>query len=267
MKNYTQEFDKFKDMLSKDEPFAFSRFSDGEIFILKNQRLVLDNSGFITGDRVGAGVYPEEERKDFDPSKHSYISERLVDCLSSKKKNYFKALSCNEDTDICLEDDVMAFQQGIANGDEEHQTFATLFINANYPRFLQEIVPNILNKKVVFVVNEKADLSQTQFTNIVKTFRIGSNCIVNDYDLPDKINQWIEENDIKDTVFLVSASTLSNFIIKDCFFKNPQNTYIDIGSSLSPWFGLEGWKYTRAYLQHWIMGIKNKYGVQEDSWN
>ena len=33
------------------------------------------------------------------------------------------------------------------------------------------------------------------------------------------------------------------------------NTYLDIGTCLSPWMGLESWKYSRAYLQHWILKI------------
>jgi hypothetical protein len=49
--------------------------------------------------------------------------------------------------------------------------------------------------------------------------------------------------------------------------EHPKNTYIDIGSSLNPWMGLEGWMYSRAYLQHWVLGKLNKYGVQEDTWS
>ena len=267
MKDYTKEFDKFKGMLEEGENFAFSRFSDGEIFILKNERLILAEKSFVTGGRSGHGIYPKEERKDFDPQKHEYISERLHDCLSSSKKNYFKALSCNEDADICLEDDVLLYQQGISGEDEEYHTFATLFINANYPRFLNEVVPTFQDKPLVLIINENCTYDTLKFSNIVKGFNIGSNCIVNDYDLPEEINKWIEDNDIENTIFLVAASTLSNFIIKDCFFQNPNNTYIDIGSSLNPWLGLDGWKFTRAYLIHWILGQHNKYGTQEDTWN
>jgi|TARA_R100000152_G_C6776273_1_gene205275 hypothetical protein len=267
MKDYHEEFNKFKKMFEEKENFAFSRFSDGEIFILKNERLILSENGFVTGDRSGHGIYPTEERKDFDPDKHSYISDRLNLCLSSYKHNYFKGLSCNEDTDICLEDDVLVYQKNISGDDEDHHTFATVFINANYPRFMNEIVPIIKDRPIVLVTNENCTHDALPFSNIVKVFNIGSNCIVNDFNLPDEINEWIEENNIENTIFLVAASTLSNFIIKDCFFMNPQNTYIDIGSSLSPWMGLDGWKYSRAYLQHWILGHPNKYGTQVDTWS
>ena len=266
MKDYKEEFSKFLEMLNRGENFGLSRFSDGEIFILKNQKLVLERDRFVTGERSGIGRYTEEEEKSYDPTSHEHISHRLKDCLSSRKKNYFKGLSCNEDTDICLEDDVLKYQILLSPDDEEHLTFSNVFINANYPRFINEFLPVLKSKQIVFVANESADLTKLGL-NIIKDFRIGSNCFVTNYDLPSEINEWIEGNDTRGVVFLISASTLSNFIVKDCFFKHPENTYIDIGSSLNPWMGLEGWQYSRAYLQHWILGNPNKYGTQEDSWS
>ena len=114
MKDYKQEFYKFLDMLKEGTPFGYSRFSDGEIFILKNEPLILSDHGFVTGSRSGAGRYTEEEKKEFNPEKHAYISERLRSCLEAEKENYFKGLSCNEDTDICLEEDVLQYQLNIA---------------------------------------------------------------------------------------------------------------------------------------------------------
>ncbi len=267
MKYYDAEFDKFKQLLEKGEPFAYSRFSDGEINLLKSMKVVLHDTGFICGDDVGSGRYPSEEGKNVDPDEHPHVIEKLHECLKASRPNYFKALATNEDNDVCKDDNILLYQQNICEGDETHQTFANLFINGNYPRFINEIVPMLRDKKVVFVVNENANLDQLSFNNIIKTFSIGSNCIVNDFDISTKINKWVAQENISDTVFLVAASTLSNFIIKDCFFEHPQNTYIDIGSSLNPWMGLEGWRYSRAYLQHWVLGMHNKYGTQIDTWS
>jgi hypothetical protein len=266
MKDYSQEFDKFKSMLDTGANFSYARFSDGEINLLKNMKVVLHDTGFICGDDVGHGRYPAEEKKDVDPAKHPHVITKLHECLRAKKKNYFKALATNEDNDVCKDDNILLYQQNICEGDEEHQTFANLFINANYPRFMNEIVPILKDKEVVLVCNKKADISRLGF-NVVKRFDVGSNCIVNDFDLPSKINQWIKDNEVKNKVFLISASTLTNFIAHDCFAEHPDNTYIDIGSSLNPWMGLEGWMYSRAYLQHWILGSHNKYGLQVDTWS
>ncbi|MHA1939247.1 MAG: hypothetical protein ACW97O_13635 [Candidatus Thorarchaeota archaeon] len=267
MKDYTQEFDKFLAMLNNNENFGYARFSDGEINLLKSMKVVLHDTGFICGDDVGHGRYPAEEGKDVDPEKHPHVIAKLHDCLKARKPNYFKGLACNEDNDVCKDDNILLYQQEICGGDEEHQTFANLFINANYPRFMNEVLPVLQSKKdIVFVCNKNADVSKMGL-NVVKRFDIGNNCIVNDFELPAKINEWIKENDIKNKVFLISASTLTNFIVHDCFMEHPENTYIDIGSSLNPWMGLEGWMYSRAYLQHWVLGKLNKYGVQEDTWS
>ena len=53
-KDFSQEFDKFLGKLQRKENFAFARFSDGELFILKNQKVVLAENYFITGDRLGS---------------------------------------------------------------------------------------------------------------------------------------------------------------------------------------------------------------------
>ena len=50
MKNFTEEFDKIKALIVSKEPFAFSRFSDGEVTVLHNNIVVL------------AEDYPKKER-------------------------------------------------------------------------------------------------------------------------------------------------------------------------------------------------------------
>lgn len=265
-KTFKQEFDRLLKKLKDKENFAFSRFSDGELFILKGQRLVLSQNEFITGDRKGSGFYTKEEQKDFDPIRDKFYKDKLVECLTFRKKNYFKGLTGKVDEDIAGVDS-FKFQLNLyGSGDDDHLTYANVFINANYKRFIEEVIPEIQKRPVVLICNEAADLTGINL-NIVKDFRVGSNCIINDYHLVDEINEWISENKIENHIFLFSASTLSNFIIYECFKNHEKNTYLDIGSCLNPWMNLEGWKHTRGYLQHWILGIPNKYGLQEDVWN
>lgn len=266
MKEFSKEFDKFKDKLKKEENFALARFSDGETFILKGEELSLSETGFVTGDRKGHGIYPIEEQKKFNPEKDKFYQDRLIDAFTHRKKNYYKGLLGREDEDIAG-DSTFQFQLDLyGSGDDEHLTYSNVFINANYPRFLKELIPLLVNRKIVLVCNENADLSNF-VVPVVKDFRVGTNCIINDYALVERIKEWITENNIRDHVFLCSASTLGNYIIHQCFEDCDDNTFLDIGSALSPWMKLEGWKYSRAYLQHWILGMPNKYGIQEDKWN
>lgn len=265
-KTFSGEFDRLLDKLKNQENFAFLRFSDGELFILRGDKLVLAEHSYTTGNITGVGYYPKEEQKDFDPERDSFYRERLIAALQHRQPNYFKGLTGVVDEDIAGEG---AFEYQLemhGEGDDEHLTFANVLINANYKRFIEEMMPLIKERPVVMICNEAASLDNFAFS-VVKDFRVGSNCIINDYSLIEDIKDWIQDNNIEDHIFLCSASTLSNYIIHECFDQFPNNTFIDIGSALSPWMGLEGWKHSRAYLQHWILGMHNKYGIQEDRWN
>ena len=101
------------------------------------------------------------------------------------------------------------------------------------------------------VLNECANITKLPF-EVVKDFRVGSNCFINNYDIIEEIKSYINDNDIKDHVFLVSAASLSNLIIHQLYEMNDQNTYIDIGSTLNPMMDMTGWTGTRTYLsQYW----------------
>ena len=99
-KDFSQEFDKFLGKLQRRENFAFARFSDGELFILKNQKVVLAENYFITGDRLGGGHYPAEEQKEFIPEHHSYYQQKLVESLQYNKDGYYKGICTRSDVSI-----------------------------------------------------------------------------------------------------------------------------------------------------------------------
>ena len=93
------------------------------------------------------------------------------------------------------------------------------------------MVPLFNNTKNVYVCNRLANINNLPFET-VKDFRIGQNCQVNDYGLIEKMISWISENNINDHVFLFSAASLSNYLIYELYKQFPNNTYLDIGSTL-----------------------------------
>ena len=247
--DYTKDFDKLKSKLISGENFAFLRFSDGEGFVLYDQYLELSERGYNLDGAQGYAYYGKEEYKVFDPQKHSFNRQKLIESLEYVAPNYYKG--------IPMRDSVAAFS-GIfdeivenAGGDSEHLTFANLWNNANYPRFIEEIVPIFSDKKIVFVLNECANIEKLPF-KVEKDFRIGSNCFIDNYDIIREIKMYIHENDIKDHVFLLSAASLSNLLAHQLYKKYDCNTYIDIGSTLNPMMDMTGWTGTRTYLnQYW----------------
>tara|TARA_Y100001937_G_scaffold107314_1_gene149852 strand:+ start:38 stop:847 length:810 start_codon:yes stop_codon:yes gene_type:complete len=269
MKNYKQEFDRLLQLVKDGTPFAFSRFSDGEVTVLRNRIVVLAEDHFIQGDihgekKVYANGYMPEEQKRFIPSENKREHEKLVEAFKFKKKNYIKgipgqnSLDCGESWKFCTE--------LYGSEDWESLSFANVMINGNYSRFIKEMLPLFSERDVVLVANENSKLDKLPF-EVKKFFPIGSNCMVNNFDLPDKIGEWIKENNISNHLFLFSAASLSNFLCYDLFKNHDNNQYMDIGSSLGPLLQLEGWKSSRTYLLAYWGNVDHPVLHEEDVWN
>ena len=245
MKDFKKAFDVLLSKLKNGENFAFTRFSDGELFILQNKTVVLADNHYITGDIKGPNRYTKEEHKEFYPEKHQFYREKLIECYKHNQENYFKGICTATDGHVGKANfDWMIDFHG---GDDPNLTFTNLLINANYKRFIEEMVQLFADRDIIYVVNELADTSKLPF-HIMKNFNIGSNCMVNNFDTAEKVKNYIEQNNVQDAIILCSAASLSNFVIHDCYKENSNNTFLDIGSCLNPLLGLEGWKYTRGYL-------------------
>ena len=91
--------------------------------------------------------------------------------------------------------------------------------------------------------------------------------MVNNFDLPNEVGEWIRNNNIKDHLFLSSAATLSNYLCYDLFKEYDNNQYMDIGSSLGPLLQLEGWKSSRTYLLAYWGNVDHPVLHEEDVWN
>jgi hypothetical protein len=240
MKDFRQDFFKLLSKLKTGENFAFSRFSDGEMYILQNIETKLDKNLIKIGQRVENGPYKKDDFKHFDPNKHQKSREKLIDSFLYEQKNYYRGISCR----CCVGQENFDWQLEQLGGDHETLTWANLWVNANYPLFVSNVLPQFYNKKVVFVCNKNANLSKFPF--VVKDFRVGYNAMVNDWNVIDEMLEWVSENKIQNHVFLFSASSFTNIAIYDLYKKFPENTYIDIGTTLTPMMDMPA---DRDYLQ------------------
>tara|TARA_B100000287_G_scaffold433359_1_gene494893 strand:- start:1133 stop:1924 length:792 start_codon:yes stop_codon:yes gene_type:complete len=263
MKTFKVEFDKLLSKLKTKENFAFTRFSDGELFIMQNKKIILASNHYVTGDIKGPNIYTEEEQKQFLPEKHQFYRQKLIECFKYKQHNYFKGICTGTDPHLGRQN--FDWQINLLGEEEENLTFSNLLINANYRRFVEEIIPLFVNREVIYVVNKLADTSRLPF-EIKKTFQIGSNCMINDFHIINEVKEYIAKNNINDHIILCSAASLSNFIIYENYKECPSNTYMDIGSCLNPLLNLEGWKHTRGYLTHYWLNSGNYFGTQVDEW-
>lgn len=97
MKDFRNAFDVLLEKIDNKDNFAFTRFSDGELFILQNKTLVLADNHYITGDIRGANRYTKEEHKEFHPELHQEYRQKLIETFKHNQDNYFKGICTSTD--------------------------------------------------------------------------------------------------------------------------------------------------------------------------
>ena len=105
----------FKSKLQNNDPFAFSRFSDGEMYILQNRHLKLENNQIQIDDRVQPGPYQSADFKSFNPDTDAKFQTKLVNTFQHKQPNYFKGISCS----CCVGKENFDWQIDLHNGDDD----------------------------------------------------------------------------------------------------------------------------------------------------
>lgn len=262
MKTFQEHFEKIKNYIQKEINFSFTRFSDGELFVLQNKRLELNEDHYIIGDQKGYGWYNKEEQKKFVPGEHEFYRKKLEECLQCNEPNFYRGICTAPDVD----NQTFRWMVDLSGGDSETLTWSNLLINGNYERFINEIVPLFKNKKIVIVVNESANIKKLPF-DVVKDFRVGTNSFINDYPLIETIKDYIKNNNIENHLFLVSAASFSNLLIHELHLLSDKNTYLEIGSTLNPIMEMEGWKGSRGYLREYWLGQSRNYLNMNCTWN
>jgi len=241
-KDFRQHFVMFSEKIRAKENFAFSRYSDGELYILQNKELKLDQGLIQIGDEKQGGVYQPADFKHFDPKEHGFYQQKLIDAFKHRQAGYYKGLTCS----CCIGKKDFDWQIDLHGGDDESLTWANLWVNGNYPAFITHTLPIFYNRDCVFVGHTDADI--TKFPFFVKDFRVGYNAMINDYGKIEDIKKWIGDNNIKNHVFLFSASTFTNLAIYELFREFPDNTYVDIGTCLTPMMNMP---IERDYLKRY----------------
>ena len=206
---FANDFSKFTGMIKRGENFAFARYADGERLILNCQR-------------IGAGTQA------FDVDKWSFnnnfeFSKHLLSTCSHREENYYYAISCK-----CCDPAGELFYRGLL--DNHNITFSNLFINANYSKFIEFV--SSMDNEVVVIANKNCFRAHYPF-KVIELMAIENDCI-NWY---EKQKQQIDDSlfrlsQLSGKVFFISAGPLSEIIIHRLYSSNPNNTYIDVGSSL-----------------------------------
>ena len=227
------------------QPFQFTRFSDGELFMLLGKEIKLTPLGaWIDGKQVNSQHYDKHDCKTFIPSEDSHITTELLAALNYSAINYIKGLPLP----CCVGKELFSQMKSLTTDQfgENHST-ANLLINANYPYFIKKLVPVLSQRPIIFVVNKRACLDR--FTNSLYHIKLGDDCKHNINQYESSLLECIMglSGSVKERVIILfAASYLSNILIYRLAQKFPNITMIDVGTALHPLIELG---FIRHYLQ------------------
>lgn len=229
-KDFTRELDTFNQRISDKNNFSLVRFGDGEMRVVNGVQIDLSEK------------FSGEHKYTPDNEKDEHYRNILKESLLYKHPQYYVGLPCR----CCVGNQHCDQLREQSEQDDKQLTWANIFVNANYQRFIKFTVPELSLRKVNLICHEKAETNKLPF-QIKRSFLVGSNAWVNDYDrLLVEIQDFILLNKIKNEIFLFCAGVLSNMLIYQLTKVHPTNTYIDIGSVFDDVMGLG---QTRKYLK------------------
>lgn len=215
------DFDKIWKRIINGENISVLRYGDGERAI-------------ITGREVTA----QEGWK--SPNYVSKLGNDLLNSLNLTDSRLYYGISCP-----CC--DIAAYYWYSTRITNSNITFANLWVNANYTKFIKSFEK--LDREAVIIANYKAIGKKFGNLKILKYYSIGDNCI--DFwenDSEELINNIKKDfGDKKNLLFVVSAGPMSEPIIAELFNNNPDNCYLDLGSSLDKYIHE---KQTRPYVNN-----------------
>lgn len=237
--NAIADLDKIIKLLKDKKAFTFVRFSDGEIEILRNRYLEINKGTTIFRGRTFTNDFPDFDAKKFDPMNQQNIRKDLLSSALFRHKCFFKGIPTRHNDAIKDREFLLRLNGGF----ESNMTFSDLFLNSNYLKYRDEVVPLFEHYEKVYVIaNYRAKL--VGLMSKAKHIPIPDNFFAS-YD--DVIKSVYEEiKNIPDgSLVLSSASSLSNILGHRLHLKNPNVTFIDVGTSINDFLSLD--HNTRAY--------------------
>ncbi len=228
-KDFREDFFKLYKRFRERSPFAFSRYGDGEMAIIKGDSIDLSAKG------------PGEFKFNPADGEDVFFRDALLASMRFRHPDYFVGIS----PPAGVGEANWRLLKETSGQDDEHLTWATLFVNANYPMFLEYFVKEFARRQVVLVCNRQADPARLPF-KVVKVFTVGANAWRADYPLVEEMKSWMRDGAVEGGVLLFAAGPFGDILAHQLFEAFPRNTYLNIGSTLDPQLGLGA---SRGYLR------------------
>lgn len=213
-----KEFERIWQKIDNNENFTLLRYGDGERAIMQ-----------------GREVIAQEGWK--SPKYISTLGKALLDSLNLTDENVFYGISCP----CCDAEAYYWYSTRITN---KNRTFANIFINKNYQRFISNF--DKIHRNAIIIGNFRGKNEKIGNLKILKYYPVPDDCF--DFwenDSRNFINNIKQEfGTKKNLLYVVSAGPMSEPIIAELYRNNPENCYIDFGSSIDKFIHK---KQTRPY--------------------
>jgi hypothetical protein len=224
MSKFDSDFEYYTNLIKSNVNFAYVRYADGEVQLMRGNPISFNSQAYMV-DRWTA------------PSEMTPIGTQLLESLQHEEENYHYAISGVNDS----VSDYEFLTERIKN---TNLTFANLWINANYQK-MKEFYQT-LEKEVYLICNHRAQPQNFPF-KVVEIFPFPDDCISYFTEFgEDYLLQLLNyTSQVQNKTFFVSAGPVSEILIHRMYKSNPNNQYVDVGSSIDEF--VHG-RITRPYM-------------------
>jgi hypothetical protein len=205
---FNDDFIEITQLIKNKTPFAFSRFADGEIAVMQGRQI------------IGSDKWST-------PSHLTKLGKDLLNAINVVDKNVYFGISCQ-----CCDLQGRDYLLNLIKNDINNVTFSNIFVNGNYSNFIEFV--KTIDEPIHLIANEESKLENCPFQ--INTFLPIPNDCVNFWEsMRDDFLNLLKESysNINGELFLISAGPMSEVIINYLWEINPNNRYVDVGSSIA----------------------------------
>jgi hypothetical protein len=235
-----RDLDRFEGLVRECSPFTFVRFSDGEIEILRNRKLVIADGVTEFRGKRSSNQFPEFDQKRFDPRRGQDVRGDLLASAVFRDSGYFKGLPTRHNNAICDRE----FMLRLNGGFTPQMTFSDLFLNSNFLRARSNFFPFLVAsfEELIVVGNWRCELKG--YLERGRLVQIPDDFLSSYQQTLDSVQAALQDAP-ESALILSSASSLSNVLGHRLRVSRPDLTFLDIGTVLNDLMGLP--LGTRAY--------------------
>jgi hypothetical protein len=219
-KNYRDDIKVLETAIKNNENISFAKFCDGEWSVICNKKI--NNKEFW-----------------FDPdNKNDQLKRQaLIDSFQYKNPRYFVGITCVNIFGL----DIHLQMTALSGQDQDHLTWADIWVNSNYRYYLSNILPIYKKRDVVLFCNENSNIEKLPFRPYL-TIPLKNNAWEYNWDLVDRVKDIISAIPSKDMLFLFCCGPFGNILCHELTKFDERHTYLDIGSTLNPFLGSAGFE-------------------------